>query len=206
MAWSPSISTRRCRSCRSRRPPPPSQSRNIGKPRRSWALISCLGATEQETYFGRFKLTYEHPYAASPKQFFRNILDYSANYGRTEGVLSANQMGGSDKTDFDIGKRFFLYNLAGVGYDEVRKIDLRYEIGPGLGYHLLMRSNFVMNVEAGMDYQAQYRSDNTTTKDFFPRLAEDLSWKLNNHLTLTEKLEFSRRSIRRNTAPGSSPP
>ena len=27
-----------------------------------------------------------------------------------------------------------LYNAAGAGYDEIRKIDLRYEFGPGMGY------------------------------------------------------------------------
>src|SRR5262249_40537970 len=114
-----------------------------------------FNAHNQQIYYGRFNLTYERPYTSNPKKFFRNILDYAASYGRTEGVTSANQMGGSDKMDFDIFKRWYVYNLGGVGYDQVRKIDLHYEVGPGLGYHLLTFTNFVTDVEAGINYQAQ---------------------------------------------------
>ena len=159
------------------------------------------GAKDQQIYYGRFKLAYEHPYAANPKQFFRNIIDYGVDYGRTEGVVgtdgkkqsvvSANRMDGSDKTDFDFGaKKLFVYNLGAVGYDTIRKIDLHYEIGPGMGYHLLTRTNFVLNGELGANYQVQYRSDHTTTEKFYFRLAQDATWKVNKTLTFTEKLEF----------------
>ena len=148
------------------------------------------GATDQQIYYGRGKLTYAHPYTAYPKEFFRNVLDYSVDYGRTEGVLSANSMDGSDKSDVDISRKFYIYNLLGVGYDEIRKIDLRYEVGPGLGYHLITESNLTMNLETGLDYQAQYRSDGTTTKNFFPRVAENAVWKINHRFTFSEAAEF----------------
>jgi len=150
-----------------------------------------FNANNQQNYYGRFKLTYERPYTSNPKKFFRNILDYSAAYGRTEGVTSANQMNGSDKMDFDIYNRWYVYNLGAVGYDQVRKIDLLYEIGPGIGYHLLTLTNFVMDVEAGVNYQAQYRSDNTSNEKFYYRLAEIVTWKLNKRFTFTEKAEYS---------------
>lgn len=149
-----------------------------------------FGAKQQQIYSGRFKLAYERPYVLHPKQSFRNLFDYSVDYGRTEGVVSANQMNGSDKIDFDVRDRVYAYNLFSAGYDKVRKINLRYEAGPGVGYHLFTHPNFMMNVEVGLDYQAEYRADGTTTGNFFPRLAEDFSWKLNRHLSLTEKLEL----------------
>ncbi len=156
------------------------------------------GANNQQIYYGRLKLTYKHPYLSNPNEYFLNILDFSMDYGRTktltatnsETVLSANRLDATDKTDVDIGRRFYVYDLASVGYDEVRKINFRDEIGPGLGYHLFTHTNLVVNTEAGADYQEEYRSDDTTTKDYFYRLAEDVSWKLNHHLTLTEKYEF----------------
>ena len=150
-----------------------------------------FGAKEQQIYYGRFKLAYERPYDSNPKQFFRNIFDYGIDYGRTDGVLSSDRMDGSDKTDFDIGKRkIFVYNLAGVGYDTIRKIDIHYEVGPGVGYHLFTLTNFVLNIEGGFNYQVQHRSDHTETEKFYYRLAEDLTWKLSKRFTLTEKLEF----------------
>jgi hypothetical protein len=150
-----------------------------------------FGAKDQQIYYGRFKLSYDHPYEANPKQFFRNILDYSVDYGRTEGVLSANRMNASDKTDFDVGTRkFYVYNLAAIGYDEIRRIDKQWEAGPGLGYHLLTQPTLVANLEAGLNYWAQYRSDNTKTEKLYFRFAEDSTWKLHKRLTFTEKFEF----------------
>ena len=171
-----------------------------------------FGAKDQQIYYGRFKLVYERPYDSNPKEFFRNIFDYGMDYGWTENpgstsanrsVLSANRMDGTDKTDFDIGKRkIFVYNLAGVGYDEIRKIDLHYEEGPGIGYHLFTLTNFVMNTEAGFNYQVQDRAStrtltnsalqnfNVTVEKFYYRLAEDITWKVNKRFTFTEKFEF----------------
>ena len=110
-------------------------------------------------------------------------------------------MEGSDKIDFDVGKKFFVYNLGAAGYDEIRKIDLRYELGPGVGYHLLALTNFVMNVEGGANYQAQDRTAPAKdVKNFYFRFAEDFTWRLPFQLktlpnvTFTEKLEFFPRA------------
>jgi len=158
------------------------------------------GAKNQQIYYGRLKLTYARPYESNPRQFFRNTFDYSADYGWTQtptgsgaenSVLSANQMFASDKTGFDIGERnWFVYDLARVGYDEIRKIDFQAEIGPGLGYHLITQPDLVMNVESGIEYQERYRSDQTATKNFYFRLAQDTTWKINRDVTLTGKFEF----------------
>ena len=184
------------------------------KPKRpsSWHGDVQLGAdvgisnTRRELYYGRFKITYAPVPEAGPNpthrviERFRNTFDYNAAYGTvtaklndgsSETKLSANRMDGSSKTDFDLGKdrRFFVYNLVGAGYDEIRKIDLRYELGPGVGYHMLTRSNMVLNTEVGMNYQVQYLQDNTRTERFYYRLAEDFTWKISKTLTFDEKFE-----------------
>lgn len=149
-----------------------------------------FGAVDRQLYYGRLKLTYEQPYREDPKKFFRSIFDYSAEYGRSDGELSANRMNGSLKTDFDIGSRLYLYNLAGLGYDKIRRIDRRYELGPGVGYHLVKAPKFVMNVESGINYQAENRSDSPDVHSFYLRLAEDITWKINDRMTFTEKFEY----------------
>lgn len=154
--------------------------------------------SEQRTYHGRFKLSYEHPYVSNPTNFFRNSIDYELAYGKTTQknggtnttVTSADRMGASDKTTMDFDHHWYAYNLAGVGYDRVRNIDLAGEEGPGLGYHLLTRSNLIANVESGVNYQIQYNSDRTHSRDFFFRLAEDVTWKLSPRTTFTQKAEF----------------
>ncbi|MDB6025790.1 MAG: hypothetical protein JWM68_2013 [Verrucomicrobiales bacterium] len=149
-----------------------------------------LGFSEKERqlYYGRFKFTYGREIV--PHRFFKNTFDLNGTYGRTDGITSANQVTGSSKTDFDLTKRVFVYNLVGAGYDEIRKIDFQYEFGPGFGYHVLMLTNFVMNTEIGMNYQAQYFKGQKTLERYFYRLAEDSKWFINKKLSFDEKFEF----------------
>jgi putative salt-induced outer membrane protein YdiY len=144
-----------------------------------------LGLSEKnhQVYSGRAKVSLIY-------HRLRNLFDYSFSYGRTEGVVSANRMDGSAKTDYDLTRRLYTYNLMGAGYDEIRKIDSRFEIGPGLGYHLIKRTNFLFKTEAGVNYQAQYFTDDTQNELFFYRFAEEAAWKINSRLTLDEKFEF----------------
>lgn len=187
-------------------PPPPAP--KPAKPKvKHWKLNAQLGvdlaygARDRENYYGLAKLTYERPYESNPKKFFRNVLETRVDYGETENVRSANKWDTSNKTDADIGNKLFVYNLVRIGYDEIRKIDLYYEAGPGVGYHLITATNFVMNTELGLTYQAQDReAPSPDTENVYFRLAEDFTWKVNKTMTLTEKLEvfpqFDFRSFR----------
>ena len=161
-------------------------------------LDFVYSTSDQRTYHGRFKLSYERPYKSNPKNFLRNILDYSVEYGKTiqktggknHTAISSDQMGASDKTSMDFDRRWYGYNLAGIGYDRVRAIDLHIEEGPGMGYHLFTLTNFTANVEGGLNYQIQNNADDTHNRDFFYRLAEDVTWKINPRTIWAEKVEF----------------
>lgn len=148
------------------------------------------GATDHELYYGKLKATYSQPYLSDPKEFFRNIFTYDAAYGKTDGVLSDNRMGGSSKTDFDVNPKVYVYNLGAASYDVIRKINIHYEDGPGVGYHLFKDTNFVVNLELGGNYQVEDRSDNTDTRSFYYRFGEDVTWKMNKQMALTEKFEI----------------
>lgn len=185
-------------------PSPPVKQRPKIAQLKSWTgkvdLGADLGFSEKtwQLYYARAKVIYAPKTAPGQVKTvsdrFKNTFDFQATYGRTDGVLSANRMDGSSKTDFEIGKKVFVYNLVGGGYDEIRRISLQYEIGPGLGYHLITRSNFVMNTEAGMNYQVQRLEQNVgpdeTNKRFSLRLAQDATWSLSQKLTFDEKIEF----------------
>lgn len=151
------------------------------------------GATDHQLYHGKASLNYAQPYANDPKQFFRNALTYSAEYGKTDGTLSDNRMNGSSKTDLDLTQRIYLYNLGAAGYDEIRKINLRYEEGPGAGYHWIRHTNFLVNLELGADYQVEERSDTTATRSAYLRVGQNLTWKINKQMSLTEKYDYSPR-------------
>jgi hypothetical protein len=153
----------------------------------------------REIYNGKLKLIYA-------KDRLKSIFDYDATYGRSEvdettikngksttrrvTKTDANRMNGTWKLDYDLTKKIYVYNLAGAGYDEIRKIDVRYEVGPGVGYHLIQWSNFFVNVEAGASYQKEERSDGTELSRFYGRVAENATWKITPRLTWDEKFEY----------------
>jgi hypothetical protein len=153
--------------------PPP---KPIQPKRKLWKMDLQLGANLQynqkdtELYTGDFKADY-----GDPKTRFRNTFDYHMRYGRIDGVISANNMNGLIRTEFDIAKKYFLFNAAGAGYDDIRKIDFTYEDSFGIGYTLIKMTNFVLSVDAGANYQKQFFSNGTTTEIFSPRLAASTS-------------------------------
>jgi putative salt-induced outer membrane protein YdiY len=156
------------------------------------------GAKERQIGYGRFKLAYTRAYESDPTHFFRNAFDFTAEYGKTDGVKSSERLFATDKTSFDLQRRWYLYSLVGGGHDYRLRIDLQYEAGPGVGYHLFTTTNFTMNVEGGLNYQYQYRRnkdadgtepERSEVQDVYYRLAEDLTWKIG-RFTLSEKFEI----------------
>jgi hypothetical protein len=175
---------------------PVAKAKVIPPPKKEWSgevqagTDLRYGANEGSIVYGRFKLNYQQAYKWNSKKFFKNFFDYSVEYGKTEDIISSDKMYGSDKTAFDVGRRLYVYNLMGVGYDHVLKINLNFEAGPGLGYHLFSTPTLTVDLESGMNYQATYQNDRNNLEDFYYRFADNVGWKITKRLNLTEKLEF----------------
>jgi putative salt-induced outer membrane protein YdiY len=155
-----------------------------------FGLNTIYNTRDQQDYFGNLKLTYTQPYAAHPKKFFRNTAELHAQYQEIDGQQSGNRADGSNKSDFDLGEKSYGYGLAGAGYDEVRKIDFQYQVGPGLGHHLVQQKNFAFNIESGLNYEAQYRRDTDNLETFYLRFGTDSTWKILDNLKLTHNVAF----------------
>ena len=77
-------------------------------------------------------------------------------------------------------------------------VNWRYEVGPGLGYHLIKRTNFVARVEGGFHYQVQSVEEILTgdvhldreSKTYNQRLAQDVRWNMGSQFTFDEKAEY----------------
>jgi opacity protein-like surface antigen len=161
------------------------------KPVKHWTIDAQLGAdlqynqSERQLYYGRAKWTYG-------RDRFRSIVDYLVNYGKTDGLVAANDMTGSVRVELDVGKskRLFVFNAAGSGYNEIRKIDFSYDDSFGLGYKLLSRTNLTLSTDLGVNYQQQYFSDGTNKDYGAMRLGELLSWKISPRWIFDGKYEF----------------
>jgi putative salt-induced outer membrane protein YdiY len=121
---------------------------------------------------------------------FRHIFDVNFKYGRVEGALAANSLAASEKTEYQISPRSYVFNLIGGGYDEIRKIDYQFELGPGFGLELLKLTNFVWKGEVGFNYQQQNRADDTRQNTYSVRIAEIFAWRVWEKLTADLKVEF----------------
>ena len=141
------------------------------------------GTKDRQLLTGSAKLT-------QAWQRFRNIADYRVAYGKTDGDLTANRMDGTLKSDWQIKSRYYLYNLGGAGYDEIRKIDLKYEEGPGAGMELLKLKNLGLSAEVGVNYYVELHDELKTRENFYYRPAETFTWKLTPRLQLDEKFEW----------------
>jgi hypothetical protein len=149
------------------------------------------GAKDRTIYFGQTALTYTRNYERNPKEFLRNKIDYRVDYGETEGRVSANRMVGANKLDFDIGSGYYGYAALGAGYDKVRKIDYQYELGPGLGYHLIAQKSLVVDAELGFNYQYREGLNSAPNREVVQfRVGQELTWEVVPKITLSEQVAF----------------
>jgi len=169
-------------------PPPPKKKYLTTTANLGLDLLS--GNKDRQVYYARIKSTYARPFESNPKEFFRTTAEYIANYGETDEITSANNMLGTVQTDLDINLYTYFYNAGNVGYDEIRKIDLQYGVGPGVGRHLWRKPTFALDLESGVNYQVQERSAGESPESAYFRLADSLTWKLADRLTFGKKLEF----------------
>lgn len=121
---------------------------------------------------------------------FRHIFDVGFKYGRLEGALAANSLAASEKTEYQLSPKSYVFSLVGGGYDEIRKIDYQFEVGPGFGVELLKLTNFVWKTEVGFNFQQQNRADDTRQNNYSLRLAEIFAWRVWDKLTADLKAEF----------------
>lgn len=144
-----------------------------------------FGTADRQTFYG-------NAYANHAYNRVRNNAEYHVAYGTLNARESANRMNGRIKTDYDFGtkRRTYAYHTGGVGYDEIRRVDMEFDEGVGLGYKILQRPKFNLNGELGGQYQ---NIDFLTAQDrsyLSIRVAENLSWQVSPKLQITQRLTF----------------
>lgn len=146
------------------------------------------GTADRQTYYANGSAT--HAYGR-----IRNFADLRASYGFVNEIQSAERIDGSWKLDVDMGqkRRIYVYNQAGGGYDRIRKLDIQYQEGVGLGYKILQQPKRILSVEAGGQYQFLDYSDASLTADrsiLSLRLGESFTWSIAGKLNLTHRAAF----------------
>jgi hypothetical protein len=145
-----------------------------------------FGTTDRQTFYGNASAIHRWDRV-------RNSATFAAAYGVLNGFESANRMDGSIKTDVDLGtkRRIYAFNLAGAGYDEIRRLDLHYQEGAGLGYKLIQRPKLIINTELGAQFQEfDFKGSNQDRNLVSVRFGEDLTWEISPKLKIRQTLAF----------------
>lgn len=107
---------------------------------------------------------------------------------------TANSIQGGARYDYNLTPRLFAFGIADFAYDEFQHLDLRSVLGGGLGLHVIKTENTTFDVFAGGDYDREKFSANpplvltSSTRNVAEvDLGEELSWKLNNRVSLNER-------------------
>lgn len=145
-----------------------------------------FGTTDRQTYYGNASAIHRWDRV-------RNSATASAAYGKVNGFKSANRIDGTLKTDVDLGTRrkIYAFNLAGAGFDAIRRLDLQFQEGAGLGYKLIEKPRFILNTELGAQYQEfDFIGTQQDRNIVSVRLGEDLTWELTSKLRIRQTLAF----------------
>jgi putative salt-induced outer membrane protein len=124
---------------------------------------------------------------------YSNII-YATDNTTPPSRTTANSIQGGARYDYNLKPRIFVFAIADFAYDEFQHLDLRSVLGGGLGYHVIKTENITFDVFAGGDYDREKFSPNpplvltNVTRDVAEVVAgEELSWKLNNRVSLNER-------------------
>jgi putative salt-induced outer membrane protein YdiY len=124
---------------------------------------------------------------------YSNII-YATDNTTPPSRTTANSIQGGARYDYNLKPRIFVFAIADFAYDEFQHLDLRSVLGGGLGYHVIKNENTTFDVFAGGDYDREKFSPNPplvltniTRNVAEVDAGEELSWKLNNRVSLNER-------------------
>lgn len=144
-----------------------------------------IGTTDRTTLYAN---------GSAAKKWGRTVstLTYNAAYGEVNGVQNANMMAGTAKVDVEISpnRRTYAYGQGAGGYDAIRKIDLEYLGGGGLGYKLIDRPKRVLAAELGFQYQSFDYSTSDDLSSVAVRFGQNLTTTVEK-LTISQRLGFT---------------
>lgn len=121
------------------------------------------------------------------------LLNYALSYGTLNDVVSADRMYGTAKTDlaWAAPRKLYSYAQGAGGYDEIRRINLEYLAGAGMGYKVIDQTRLVLAAEFGAQYQVFDYLNTQDRADVAARFAENLTTQIGKDVKITQQLGFT---------------
>jgi putative salt-induced outer membrane protein len=129
---------------------------------------------------------------AAPKNRFTVSTESVFAKSTTAGVTTttAKAIRGGLRDDITLKDNLFVFGSSDFEHDAIQFLDFRYVLGGGLGYHLIKRTETAFDLFGGGSYKQDNFSNAPTVNSAQMLAGEELNYKLNDHVTLHERMTF----------------
>jgi putative salt-induced outer membrane protein YdiY len=115
----------------------------------------------------------------------RGTMRAKGNYNETNDAADVQNASGSLKYDYFLNKKLFAYAQALIEHDTFQDLDLRFTVGPGLGYQFIESSNISLFAEAGISYVNENRKVSANQDYTSGRWSMGFDWQM-----IPDRLKF----------------
>ncbi|KLE35611.1 DUF481 domain-containing protein [Aurantiacibacter luteus] len=113
-------------------------------------------------------------------------LRLSADYRRSDGDTSREQLLARYEPRYTVSERMFAYGLAQYERDRLQGYSGRYSLSGGLGYRVIDSDAAELNVQAGPAYRVTRRFDGTSASRLAALAGVDFKWQVSPAIKLTQ--------------------
>ncbi|MGB3095590.1 MAG: DUF481 domain-containing protein [Candidatus Deferrimicrobiaceae bacterium] len=146
--------------------------------------VGTSGNTEVTTFAGKNTLIV--PFSGKTKGTWK----LGALYGKSDGEKNAENYGTEIRIDHSHTERLYSFGYGGWFQDKFAGFDSRYYIGSGGGYKLVTGPKHFLLGEAGLTYNREEYTDDTSNDFFGGRLYGKYEYHFNEKNRFTQKLEW----------------
>jgi putative salt-induced outer membrane protein len=115
---------------------------------------------------------------------------YASNRTAGRGLTTANAIRGGAGYNLDLTKKIFAFVSVDLEFDEFQALDLRFVPAGGLGYHTIKNERGFFDLFGGVSMNREFFSTGLRRTSAEALLGDELSWKLNERLTVKQKMSL----------------
>ncbi len=120
--------------------------------------------------------------------YFTSINTNARLQGQTQ--QTANAIRGGGRYDLNLSKKSFVFALSDLEFDQFQRLDLRFVLGGGGGYHVIQNKQTLFDLFAGANLNKEFFSTGLRRTSTELILGNELNHKIGGNIVFTERLVF----------------
>ena len=117
---------------------------------------------------------------------WRHIVELSADYKRTDDVLTKERYFGVYTANYKLGERYYAWGRLSAERDQFAGFDARLSEGAGIGYRWIDTKALKLDVEGGPALRQTDYTGGGRRKSIAARLAQMLAWQISDDVRISQ--------------------